>query len=371
MKNILVVFGTRPEAIKLAPVIHALRERPRQFRCVVCTTGQHREMLEPMLRFFRIRPEHRLDVMRPDQSLAGLTARLIEGLDPVLEKVRPDWLLVQGDTTTCVAASLAAYYRRIRVGHVEAGLRTRDKFAPFPEEVNRRVTGILADLHFAPTERAAAQLRAEGVNPEAVLVTGNTVIDALRWAEARLGARRPAGLQRLPPLQSGQRLVLVTGHRRENFGQGMENICLALREIAQRHPEAVVVYPVHLNPNVRGPAGRVLGGCERVHLLEPVPYPALVWLLRRAHLVLTDSGGIQEEAPTFGVPVLVMRDTTERPEGVEAGNARLVGTDKARIVAAVKELLESKAAHRRMARAGNPYGDGKAAQRIVRRMAKE
>jgi UDP-N-acetylglucosamine 2-epimerase (non-hydrolysing) len=365
MKTILTILGTRPEAIKLAPVLAELKRRKKQFRSLVCVTGQHRELLDPMLDFFGIRAEYDLKVMRDNQSLAGLTSRLLSALDPVLAEVKPDWVVVQGDTTTVMAAALAAYYRGIRVAHVEAGLRTDNKHSPFPEEINRRMAGVLADAHFAPTARAARNLRKEGVPLDRICLSGNTVVDALKGA-VRIVRKHPPGRPTdIPELTQGRRLILVTGHRRENFGEGMEQMCLALRDIADALPDCELVYPVHLNPNVREPVNRLLGGHARIHLAKPVDYPVMVGLLKRAWLVLTDSGGIQEEAPTFGVPCLVMRDTTERPEGVRLGVAKLVGTNRRTIVDAAKRLDRQPKAYARMASGGNPYGDGKAAKRIV------
>ena len=371
MQKVLVVMGTRPEAIKLAPVVRELDRRRREFRCVLCTTSQHREMLAPMLQFFGLAPAHDLDVMRPEQKLCDLTGRILSGLDRVLDVERPDWVVVQGDTTTAMAAGLAAYYRQIRLAHVEAGLRTNNKYSPFPEEINRRLVGVLADLHFAPTADAARNLRREGVAPRAVVRTGNTVTDALLWAAGKIRKDPPRMPDGIPPAGKGRKLVLVTGHRRENFGGGLEQICRALKAAAAARPELDFVYPVHLNPNVKAPVNRLLGGHPRIFLTPPVDYPVLVALLQRAWLVVTDSGGIQEEAPTFGVPVLVTRDTTERPEGIRAGNARLVGTDGAAILRWIRKLAAEPAVHARMARARNPYGDGHAARRIADRLAEE
>ena len=370
-KKILVVLGTRPEAIKLAPVVLELRRRSREFTCRLCVTSQHRQMLEPMLEFFGLVPDHDLDVMRPDQQLGELTGRILAGLDGVLAAERPAWVVVQGDTTTSLAAALAAYYRKIPVAHVEAGLRTDSKYSPFPEEINRRMISVLADLHFAPTALAVRRLRREGIPARAVLKTGNTVTDALLWAARKIRRtppRLPAGI---PAPVRGRKLVLVTGHRRENFGAGLEQICRALKAAAAALPQMDFVYPVHLNPNVKGPVHRLLGGCPNIHLAAPVEYPVLVSLLRRAWLVVTDSGGIQEEAPTFGVPVLVTRDTTERPEGIQAGNARLVGTDSRTLLRGILRLARDPALHARMARARNPYGDGRAAGRIAVRFLAE
>lgn len=372
MKNrqkVLVVLGTRPEAIKLAPVVLELQRRRREFRGVLCVTSQHRQMLEPMLKFFGLSPAHDLDVMRPNQKLGDLTGRILAGLDRVLEAERPDWVVVQGDTTTAMAAGLAAFYRKIRVAHVEAGLRTNDKYSPFPEEINRRLVGVLADLHFAPTELAVRNLRKEGVPAGRILRTGNTVTDALLWAAGQIRKTPPAVPAGIPPPANGRKLVLVTGHRRENFGGGLEQICRALKAAAAACPELDFVYPVHLNPNVKAPVSRLLGHCPRIFLVPPVDYPVMVALLKRAWLVVTDSGGIQEEAPTFGVPVLVTRGTTERPEGIRAGNARLVGTDGAAILRWIRKLAADPAAYAQMARARNPYGDGRAANRIADHLA--
>jgi UDP-N-acetylglucosamine 2-epimerase (non-hydrolysing) len=366
--RVLSVFGTRPEAIKMAPVVLRLAAHPG-FEAKVCVTAQHRSMLDSVLEDFAIRPDFDLDVMRERQTLCGIAARVLDGLQGVLESFRPERVLVHGDTTTTLAASLAAFYNRVPVGHVEAGLRTGNLEAPWPEEANRKVTAVVTDLHFAPTERARRALLAEGVAPEKIHVTGNTVIDALLLAREKL--RRDARLarriaERFAFLDPSRRLVLVTGHRRESFGQGFENICRALAELARRHADIEILYPVHLNPNVREPVFRILGGLPAVHLIDPVEYLPFVHLMDRAHLIVTDSGGIQEEAPALGKPVLVMREVTERPEAVEAGTVRLVGTDFARIVEETSRLLTDPAAYRRMATAINPYGDGRAAERIER-----
>ena len=366
--RVLSVFGTRPEAIKMAPVVLRLAEHPG-FEARVCVTAQHRSMLDSVLEDFAIRPDFDLDVMRERQSLCGIAARVLDGLQGVLESFRPERVLVHGDTTTTLAASLAAFYNRVPVGHVEAGLRTGNLEAPWPEEANRKITAVVTDLHFAPTERARRALLAEGVAPEKIHVTGNTVIDALLLAREKL--RRDVRLaqriaERFAFLDPSRRLVLVTGHRRESFGLGFENICRALAELARRHADIEILYPVHLNPNVREPVFRILGALPAVHLIEPVEYLPFVHLMDRAHLIVTDSGGIQEEAPALGKPVLVMREVTERPEAVEAGTVRLVGTDFARIVEETSRLLTDPAAYRRMATAINPYGDGRAAERIER-----
>lgn len=363
----LCVFGTRPEAIKMAPVVRELRRRAERFETRVCVTAQHRQMLDQVLALFDIRPDYDLDVMSEDQTPTQVAASVLRRLEPILQAERPDWLLVQGDTTTVMAASIAAFYARVKVGHVEAGLRTRDKWRPFPEEINRRVAGVIADLHFAPTAWARDNLLRDGVPPEAIVVTGNTVIDALHWVAQQPATPevddyfKHAGLN-----GAGPRLILVTAHRRESFGAGMESIFLALRDLAEHYGDAVkFVYPVHLNPNVQAPARRILGAVPNICLTEPVDYLTLVHLLKRAALVLTDSGGIQEEAPGLGVPVLVLREVTERPEGVQAGTVRLVGPHRERIVAEARRLLDDAAEYERMARAVNPYGDGHAAERIA------
>lgn len=363
--RVLTVFGTRPEAIKMAPVVKALAAA-EQIEARVCVTAQHREMLDQVLDLFRIVPDYDLNLMKPGQDLTDITANVLHGLKPVLAEFAPDLVLVHGDTTTTLAASLAAYYQRIPVGHVEAGLRTGNILSPWPEEVNRRVAGAITRLHFAPTERSRQNLLAESVPAEHIHVTGNTVIDALQEVAARIESDPVlAGdlAQRLP-FDTARRMILVTGHRRESFGGGFERICGALRRIAQR-PEVDIVYPVHLNPNVKGPVKALLSDLPNVHLIEPQDYLPFVYLMHRSTLILTDSGGVQEEAPSLGKPVLVMRDTTERPEAVDAGTVRLVGTDEDLIVSSVDELLDNQAAYDAMSFAHNPYGDGLAAQRII------
>ncbi len=369
--RILSIFGTRPEAVKMAPVVRLLAQTPA-VESRVCVTAQHRQMLDQVLDLFGITPDIDLDLMRPNQSMAALSARIFDQLDPVLDRLRPDWVLVQGDTTTVMAAALLAYFRRIRVGHVEAGLRTGNKWQPFPEEINRRVAGVVADLHFAPTECSRQNLLREGIPPQIVLVTGNPVIDALQTV-AHLPAppelRALLGQLGLPETGSpgSPQLVVVTAHRRENFGQPIENICSALRQLAQTYGEALrVVYPVHLNPHIQEPVYRLLSGTPNITLLPPMDYLPWVHLIKRARLLLTDSGGLQEEAPGLGVPVLVMREVTERPEGIEAGTVRLVGTDPEKITGEARRLLDDPQAHAQMAQAVNPYGDGHAAERIVR-----
>jgi len=371
----------------MAPVVKMLENRPEQFRSLVCVTAQHRQMLDQVLKLFAIRPDHDLDIMKPGQDLFDVTCNVLQGLRPVLEKEKPDIVLVHGDTTTTMAAALAAYYCRVPVGHVEAGLRTHNKFAPFPEEINRTVTGDLADLHFAPTEAARQNLLAEGVPATAVAVTGNTVIDALfmvREMMKRDGLDHEIEgdiLSRYPTLapvfakpaagKTGRRLILVTGHRRENFGDGFENICHALSDIAARYSDVDILYPVHLNPNVQEPVKRILGqgDIKNIHLIEPVDYLPFVHLMNLSYLIITDSGGVQEEAPSLGKPVLVMRETTERPEAVTAGTVKLVGTDRNAIVTEASRLLDDREAYHAVTMAHNPYGDGLAAGRIADVMA--
>ena len=362
--RVLTVFGTRPEAVKMAPVVQELKRTPG-IDSQLCVTAQHREMLDQVLDLFDLRPDVDLDLMRADQSLAELSAAIFTRLDPILADLKPDWVLVQGDTTTVAVTSLLAYYRRIRVGHVEAGLRTYDKWQPFPEEINRRVAGVVADLHFAPTDWARQNLLREGVPDAAIAVTGNPVIDALRAVARQPEPAQVTGLLEKLGIGPERRLVLVTAHRRESFGAPLENVCAALRELAARG-DVEFVYPVHLNPSVQEPVHRLLEGVAHITLLPPLDYLPLVHLMKHAYLVLTDSGGIQEEAPAFGVPALVLRAVTERPEGVEAGVLKLVGTDRERIVAEAARLLEEPAEYARMAKAANPFGDGKAAARIVR-----
>jgi UDP-N-acetylglucosamine 2-epimerase (non-hydrolysing) len=368
--KVLSIFGTRPEAIKMAPVVRELGRHAAQVDSLVCVTAQHREMLDQVLRLFALTPNFDLNVMADSQTPTQVASTVLRQLEPILQAERPDWVLVQGDTTTVMAAALAAFYARVRVGHVEAGLRTGDKWRPFPEEINRRVAGVAADLHFAPTAWARDNLLREGVPPATVHVTGNPVIDALQWVAGQPATAELTSFLASLDLNGGSppgRIILVTAHRRESFGGPLEQVCLALRELAERYSGRVrIVYPVHLNPNVQEPARRLLAGQPGVTLTAPLDYLTLVHLLRRSALVLTDSGGLQEEAPGLGVPVLVLRDVTERPEGVQAGTVRLVGTDRARIVAEAAGLLDDQAEYERMARAVNPYGDGHAAERIVR-----
>lgn len=348
----------------MAPLVLALQRQPGPWDVRVCVTGQHRQMLDPVLTLFGIRSHYDLDIMRAGQDLTDVTVRVLTGMRQVLSDWRPDYVLVHGDTTTTLAAALAAYYARVPVAHVEAGLRTGDVYSPWPEEVNRHAVAVMAALHFAPTERARTNLLRENVAPAAIVVTGNTVIDALQWVSARLDQLPVSDAISRLPLVEGRRLILVTGHRRENFGEGFEHICRALDRLARR-ADVQIVYPVHLNPNVQGPVRAILSGNPNVVLCDPLDYLDFVALMRRAHLLLTDSGGLQEEAPALGKPVLVMRTVTERPEAIEAGTAQLVGTDEATIVEAATRLLDDPAAYATMAGARNPFGDGHAAERIV------
>ncbi|WP_313125034.1 non-hydrolyzing UDP-N-acetylglucosamine 2-epimerase [Pseudescherichia sp.] len=365
--KVLTVFGTRPEAIKMAPLVHALAKDP-YFEAKVCVTAQHREMLDQVLNLFSIVPDYDLDIMQPGQGLTEITCRILEGLKPILESFKPDVVLVHGDTTTTIAASLAAFYQRIPVGHVEAGLRTGDLSSPWPEEANRTLTGHLAMYHFAPTQNARQNLLRENIPDKQIFVTGNTVIDALFWVRDTVlnneNLHSELAAQYLF-LDESKKLVLVTGHRRESFGQGFEQICHALVDIAAKHQDVQIVYPVHLNPNVSEPVNRILGHVKNIILIEPQDYLPFLWLMTHAWLILTDSGGIQEEAPSLGKPVLVMRETTERPEAIEAGTVRLVGTDRQRIVEEVTRLLRDNDAWQAMSRAHNPYGDGQACERIL------
>lgn len=362
MPTVLSIIGTRPEAIKMAPVIQELARHPDQFRSVVCSTGQHRQMLDQVLQLFDITPDYDLNLMQRDQRLASLTARLITSLDETLETARPDCVLAQGDTTTVLAAALVAFYRGIPFGHVEAGLRTGDKRRPFPEEINRRLADAVTDLYFAPTERSRQALLREGFSDDTIFVTGNTVIDALLQVAARDASWSAGPLGEVP---CADRYVLITAHRRESFGEQFRQLCLAIRDLATAFRDVRFVYPVHLNPNVRQPVGDILSSVSNVSLIEPLDYFWLVQLMKRSTLILTDSGGIQEEAPSFGIPVLVLRETTERPEGIEAGVVKLVGTDRERIVSEAQRLMTDREAYAAMASPANPYGDGHAAERIV------
>lgn len=366
-KKVLTVFGTRPEAIKMAPLVRALAADSR-FESRVCVTAQHREMLDQVLQLFAIEPDYDLNVMKAGQTLYDVTSRILLGMKEVLETFKPDVVLVHGDTTTTFSVALAAFYQQIAVGHVEAGLRTGNLMSPWPEEGNRKLTACLANYHFAPTAASRQNLLNEGVGAGRIWMTGNTVIDALLWVSKRIEQDielRQSLAERYPFLQEGAPMVLVTGHRRESFGGGFERICQALREIAQARPDVQIVYPVHLNPNVQEPVRRYLSDLPNVYLIEPQEYLPFVYLMGRSTIILTDSGGIQEEAPSLGKPVLVMRDTTERPEAVHAGTVRLVGTDTDRIVSEVRLLLSDQAVYQAMTQAHNPYGDGMACQRIV------
>ena len=364
-KKILLTFGTRPEAIKMAPLVRALQAHPQRFDARVCLTAQHRQMLDQVMHFFDLKANYDLNLMKPNQNLFGLTADIIEGMKPVLEDFKPDYVLVHGDTTTSMAAALAAFYARVKVGHVEAGLRTFNKWSPFPEEMNRGLTGRLADIHFAPTEQSAQNLLAEGIDGDKIVVTGNTVIDALQQGIALLEIREPQPVTRLKQkLPFDRDFILVTGHRRENFGEGFLNICKALKEIALR-TDVDIIYPVHLNPNVQKPVFEILSDIPNIYLIEPQPYESFIWLMNKAKLIITDSGGVQEEAPSLGKPVLVMRDTTERPEAVMAGTVILVGTDTGKIVKEALTLLLDKSKYKTMSMRHNPYGDGMACDRIL------
>lgn len=375
-QNILLVFGTRPEAIKMLPLVHEFRKYPELFNTKVCVTGQHREMLDQVLALFQVVPDVDLDIMRSGQDLYDITSRVLLGMRDVLDSTKPDVVLVHGDTTTSMAAALAAYYRQVTVAHVEAGLRTRNIYSPWPEEINRQITGRLATYHFAPTQLSKQNLMDEHVDARNIIVTGNTVIDALHWVVKRIqsddvlkGTMHNSILHYgydTGRLDAGRRLVLITGHRRENFGEGFKNICHAIKELALQYPDVDYVYPLHLNPNVRKPVMEILGeSAENVFLIDPLPYMEFVSLMEQSYLILTDSGGIQEEAPGLGKPVLVMRDTTERPEAVEAGTVLLVGTDKGKIKDSVSLLLNDASSYKRMSDAVNPYGDGNACGRIV------
>jgi UDP-N-acetylglucosamine 2-epimerase (non-hydrolysing) len=365
-KRVLILFGTRPEVIKLAPVVRALRRKPLNFETRIVSTGQHREMVQQALNDFGLEVDVQLDAMSSGKSLGRLTAWLFDDIDQLLEIEMPDWIIVQGDTTSAMTGAICAFYRRIKVAHVEAGLRTHNRWSPFPEEINRTFISHVADLHFAPTQRSAGNLRDAGVPEEAIHVTGNTVVDALLWASEGLKDFLPAGIDpEIHGFIEGKRMILVTSHRRESFGEGLESICRGLLGTVERFPDAVIIYPVHLNPDVCGPVYRLLGGHPNIKLLKPVGYLGLVWLMKGSYCIFTDSGGIQEEAPSLGKPVLIMRDTTERPEVLEAGCARLVGASGDSILSAVCELFENREVYEGMAHAKNPFGDGCAADRIA------
>ena len=380
MKKILLVFGTRPEAIKMAPLVKKLQANPEEFQTIVCVTGQHREMLDQVLRLFDITPDYDLNIMKPNQDLYDITSRILLGMRDVLREVQPDIVLVHGDTTTSMAAALAAFYQQIPVGHVEAGLRTGNIYSPWPEEMNRLMTGCISTVHFSPTPLAKQNLLQEHVDEAKIVVTGNTVIDALQMVVERLkNDEQLAGEVKEKVLSMGydvdrlcedRRLVLITGHRRENFGEGFLNICHAIKNLSEKYPNVDFVYPMHLNPNVRKPVLEILGeGAENVYLIEPLDYLPFVYMMQHSTLILTDSGGVQEEAPGLGKPVLVMRDTTERPEAVEAGTVLLVGTNREKIEQGVSMLLDDADCYRRMSEAVNPYGDGLACERIVDRLS--
>ncbi|MBN2654298.1 MAG: UDP-N-acetylglucosamine 2-epimerase (non-hydrolyzing) [Nitrospirae bacterium] len=374
-KKVLSVFGTRPEAIKMSPVVTMLQDKPDIFKSIVCVTAQHRQMLDQVLEIFGIVPDYDLNIMKPGQDLFDVTCNVLSGLKQVLIDEAPDIVLVHGDTTTTMAAAIAAYYCKIPVGHVEAGLRTHNKFAPFPEEINRTVAARLTDMHFSPTERSRQNLLKEGIDDANIFVTGNTGVDALFAALKRIKKDHALELklkEQFSFLDESRRLILVTGHRRENFGEGFENICNALADIAMQHSDAEILYPVHLNPNVQEPVKRILGNSklDNIHLIEPVDYLPFVYLMNRSYFIITDSGGVQEEAPSLGKPVLVMRETTERPEAVDAGTVKLVGPFRSSIVSASSMLMENQLEYNKMAMAHNPYGDGTAAARIIDAISK-
>jgi len=366
MKKLLFIFGTRPEAIKLAPLIKRFQEYPDKFDLKICVSGQHREMLDQVLDFFNIKPDFDLNIMKAEQSLFDITVNTLKGIEGILEDYRPDWIFVQGDTTTTFVGSLAGYYKKIKIAHIEAGLRSFNKYSPYPEEINRVITSHLTDLHFAPTEMAKQNLLNESIDENSIHVSGNTVIDALFLALEKVRVKNADSFNGIfKGIDFSKRIILVTGHRRESFGRPFRNICNALKYIAENN-NVEVIYPVHLNPNVRKPVFEILGGLRNVHLIEPLDYPAFVWLMDKSYLILTDSGGVQEEAPSLGKPVLVMRDVTERMEGVEAGTCRIVGTNMETIIKETSKLLENNDWYKKMATANNPYGDGRASERIVK-----
>jgi UDP-N-acetylglucosamine 2-epimerase (non-hydrolysing) len=364
-KKNLIIFGTRPEAIKMAPLVKEFLKNTVDFETKVCVTAQHREMLDQVLEFFEIVPDYDLNLMKPGQNLYGLTATIIESLQPVLEDFQPDFVYVHGDTTTTMAASIASFYSGAKVCHVEAGLRTHNKWAPFPEEINRQVTGRISDFHFAPTVTSKGNLVKENISEENILVTGNTVIDALLQSVDKVNSKPSELIQDLQNTIQDKEVILVTGHRRENHGAGFERICKALKRVAEDNSERLVIYPVHLNPKVQEPVRRILSEVANVVLIDPLAYQDFIWLMNRSKIIITDSGGVQEEAPSLGKPVLVMRETTERPEAVEAGTVLLVGTDEDLIVTKALELLNDDASFEQMSKLHNPYGDGKACERIV------
>ncbi|HLV24121.1 MAG TPA: UDP-N-acetylglucosamine 2-epimerase (non-hydrolyzing) [Moheibacter sp.] len=365
----LIIFGTRPEAIKMAPLVHEFSKHPDKFTTKVCITAQHREMLDQVMDFFEITPDYDLNLMRHNQNLYNLTSDIMLGLKPILEEFQPDYVYVHGDTTTTMAASIASFYGAAKVCHVEAGLRTYNLQSPFPEEMNRQVTGIVSHFHFAPTETSKENLLTENKSENAICITGNTVIDALLFGIERVNSPefRDDEIEELKNLiQPEKRIILVTGHRRENHGEGFIRICEALKQIALENPDVQIIYPVHLNPNVKEPVYKILSGIENISLISPLAYPAFIWLMEKSYLIITDSGGVQEEAPSLGKPVLVMRDTTERPEAVSAGTVILVGTNKEKIISEASRLLKDTEAYQQMSKTHNPYGDGKACERIVK-----
>jgi len=372
MKKNLIIFGTRPEAIKMAPLIKAFEKEKETFITKVCITAQHREMLDQVLDFFEIKPDYDLDLMKPNQNLYSLTAYIITGLKPVLEDFHPDYVYVHGDTTTTMAASIAAFYSGAKVCHVEAGLRTFNKLSPFPEEINRSIAGRVCDYHFAPTQTSKQNLLNENISEQTTLITGNTVIDALDYSNKKVNSdyfsdNQISELKNI--IDDTKKLILVTGHRRENHGQGFLNICEALKEISKTNPNSQIIYPVHLNPNVQKPVYELLGKIENIKLINPLSYPAFVWLMNKSYLIITDSGGVQEEAPSLGKPVLVMRDNTERPEAVDAGTVLLVGTDTNKIIEQTNKLLNNEESYKSMSMLHNPYGDGTACEKIVKFIA--
>lgn len=368
IKN-LIIFGTRPEAIKMAPLIHAFNKHSEIFTTKVCLTAQHREMLDQVMEFFELEADYDLNLMRPNQTLNGLTSDILLGLKPILEEFQPDYVYVHGDTTTTMASALAAFYSGVKICHVEAGLRTYNLQSPFPEEMNRQVTGIISDFNFAPTQDSAQNLLEEGKSEKSIFVTGNTVIDALMYGieKVKSSSFEDQEIKNLVKIiDTEKKLILVTGHRRENHGEGFIRICESLKHIAEQNPEVQIIYPVHLNPNVKEPVYKILSGIENISLISPLAYPAFIWLMEKSYLIITDSGGVQEEAPSLGKPVLVMRDTTERPEAVDAGTVILVGTDKEKIISKTSRLLTDQNFYDNMSKTHNPYGDGKASDRIVK-----
>ncbi len=363
--KVLIIFGTRPEAIKLIPVLRELQRRPDQFVTRVCVTSQQREMQDQVLKLFEVQPDYDLNIMTSDQTLSQITSRMIDKLESVISQEQPNIVLVQGDTTTAFCGALVAFYHHMKVGHVEAGLRTGNKNAPFPEEINRRLVSRLADYHFAPTEHAKDTLLQEGIAPSSIFVIGNTVVDALLWVHERIRMSPPGLPGGLKEMLEGHRVILVTAHRRESFGEGLKNICYAIRQVAEEFKDVIFIFPVHPNPNVSGPVNQILGHQPRIHLMEPLSYESFIWLMDQSEVVLTDSGGVQEEAPALGKPVLVMREETERPEGILSGNAMLVGIQQERIVKELSRFLNDPEARLEMTKVNHPYGDGKAASRIV------